>query len=451
MQYDLIIVGGGPGGYTAAAKAARQGLSTLLIERRALGGVCLNEGCIPTKTLLYSAKLWHSMQHADKYGVKVSPEEFSMKKVAARKSKVVRKLVLGVKAQMAEAGVKMIEGEASFSSPAADGSITVKVGEESYNARHLLLATGSESVIPPIPGLDMVDYWTSREALDIKELPKSVAIVGGGVIGMEFAAFFAMCGVEVHVVEMLPEILGSMDYETSAMLREAYSKMGVHFYLEHQVTSVSAEGLFVKSGDESFTIAAERILISVGRRPNVELLAPLALEMQGRGVKVDSQMRTSQPNVWAIGDVTGFSLLAHTAVREGEVAIDSMLGKTTEMNYEAIPGVVYTLPEVAGVGKSEQQLQSEGTPYIVKKLPMTYSGRFVAENEQGQGQCKVLLDGEDHILGVHMIGNPCSELIVLAATAIEKGMTGHELASVVFPHPTVAEILKETLESSVHI
>lgn len=448
LTHDLIILGGGPAGYTAAERAARGGLNTLLIEKRALGGVCLNEGCIPTKTLLYSAKIWHLAEDAKKYGIEASADQFLMDKVNARKNKVVRKLVAGIKGKMTNAGVTVVTGEGEILPPTTPEEYSVKVGEETYTAPRLLLASGSETSIPPIPGLDTVDYWTSREALESKELPKSIAIIGGGVIGMEFAAFYNRVGVEVHVIEMLPEILGGMDSEMGALLRAEYTKLGVKFYLRHKVTSVAPDGVTVEFEGNSFVIPTERILLSVGRRPVTEKLSLPGLEMEGRGVKVDATMRTSLPGVYAAGDVTGYSLLAHTAVREAEVAVDNMLGKNAQMSYRAIPGIIYTQPEVAGVGMTEDQLKKEGISYRKHQLPMAFAGRFVAENEMANGVCKILIGEDDTLLGAHMLGNPASELIVVIAVAIERGIKAHELASVVFPHPTVGEIIKETIESS---
>lgn len=448
LTHDLIILGGGPAGYTAAERAARGGLNTLLIEKRALGGVCLNEGCIPTKTLLYSAKIWHLAEDAKKYGIEASADQFLMDKVNARKNKVVRKLVAGIKGKMTNAGVTVVTGEGEILAPTTPQEYSVKVGEETYTAPRLLLASGSETFVPPIPGLDTVEYWTSHEALESKELPKSIAIIGGGVIGMEFAAFYNRVGVEVHVIEMLPEILGGMDSEMGALLRAEYTKLGVKFYLRHKVTSVAPDGVTVEFEDNSFVIPTERILLSVGRRPVTEKLSPLGLEMEGRGVKVDATMRTSLPGVYAAGDVTGYSLLAHTAVREAEVAVDNMLGKNAQMSYRAIPGIIYTQPEVAGVGMTEDQLKKEGISYRKHQLPMAFAGRFVAENEMANGVCKILIGEDDTLLGAHMLGNPASELIVVIAVAIERGIKAHELASVVFPHPTVGEIIKETIESS---
>lgn len=448
MKYDVAIIGGGPAGYTAAEKAAAGGLSTVLFEKNALGGVCLNEGCVPTKTLLYSAKVYDTIKHAQKYAVKAENPTFDFPKIIARKNKVVKKLTAGIRMKMTEHGVVVVNGEAEIKGRSADGTISIVCGEETYEAANLLLCTGSETVIPPIPGLAETDYWTSREALQTKELPASLVIIGGGVIGMEFASFFNSMGTEVHVVEMLDKILGPMDKELSEMLQVEYAKRGIRFYLGHKVTAVHGGEVTVEKDGESFVIEGEKVLLSVGRRPvtkgfGLETLSP---EPFRNGIKVNQYMQTSLPNVYACGDITAFSLLAHTAVSEAEVAVKHILGKAgAGMSYKAIPGVVYTNPEIAGVGKTEEELQAEGIPYIVKKLPMAFSGRFVAENEQGNGVCKLILSEDETVIGAHLLGNPASELVVIAGIAIEKGMTAEELKSIVFPHPTVGEIIKEAL------
>lgn len=448
MKYDVAIIGGGPAGYTAAERAAAGGLSTLIFEKNALGGVCLNEGCVPTKTLLYSAKVYDTIKHAPKYAVKAENPTFDFPKIIARKNKVVKKLTAGIRMKMTEHGVVVVNGEAEIKGRAADDTLSISCGEETYEAANLLICTGSESVIPPIPGLAETAYWTSREALQSKELPASLVIIGGGVIGMEFASFFNSMGTEVHVVEMLDKILGPMDRELSEMLQAEYAKRGVKFYLGHKVTGVHGTEVSVEKDGETFILHGEKVLLSVGRRPvtkgfGLETIAP---EPFRNGIRVNEFMQTSIPNVYACGDITAFSLLAHTAVSEAEVAINHILGKTsTGMSYKAIPGVVYTNPEIAGVGKTEEELQAEGIPYTVKKIPMAFSGRFVAENEMGNGVCKLILAEDETIIGAHLLGNPASELIVIAGLAIEKGMKADELKAIVFPHPTVGEIIKEAL------
>lgn len=447
MKYQVIIIGGGPAGYTAAEAAGKAGLSVLLIEKKNLGGVCLNEGCIPTKTLLYSAKTVDNARHASKYAVNVSDVSFDLGKIIARKSKVVRKLVLGVKSKLTSNKVDLVTGEAQIVGPGR-----VRCGEEMYEGENLILCTGSETFIPPIPGIETVDYWTHREALDNKELPASLAIVGGGVIGMEFASFFHSLGVEVTVIEMMDEILGGMDKELSALLRADYAKRGIKFLLSTKVVGLaqSNEGTVVsyENAEGSGSIVAQRLLMSVGRRPVTKGfgLENLDLEKTERGaIRVNSRMQTSLPGVYVCGDLTGFSLLAHTAVREAEVAVHTILGKEDEMSYRAIPGVVYTNPEIAGVGETEESATAKGLIYRVVKLPMAFSGRFVAENEGVNGVCKLLIGKNEQIIGAHVLGNPASEIIVLAGTAIELGLTAAQWKKIVFPHPTVGEIFREAL------
>ena len=446
MKYQVAIIGGGPAGYTAAEAAARAGLSVVLFEKRALlGGVCLNEGCIPTKTLLYSAKVYDTTRHAQKYAISVQEPIFDLPKIIARKQKVVRKLVLGIKSRLTAAGVTMVTGEAEV----ADKS-HVKCGGELYECDNLLLCAGSETFIPPIPGVEGVPYWTHRDALDCKQLPQSLVIVGGGVIGMEFASFFNSLGTKVTVIEMLDEILGGMDRELSALLRADYAKRGVTFLTSTKVVSLEGDASSVRVSVENAggasVIEAEKVLLSVGRRPVLKGfgLENLDVEKDERGrLRVDSHMQTSLPGVYACGDLTGFSLLAHTAVREAEVAVRHIAGQADEMSYAAIPGVVYTNPEIAGVGETEESLQRKGIACRTVKLPMAYSGRFVAENEGVNGVCKLILSENDIILGAHVLGNPASEIIVQAGMAISLGLTAGQWARMVFPHPTVGEIFKE--------
>lgn len=457
MKYQVAIIGGGPAGYTAAEAAGKAGLSVVLFEKQNLGGVCLNEGCIPTKTLLYSAKTYDGARHASKYAVSAAEVSFDLSKIIARKQKVVRKLVLGVKGKLTAHGVAIVSGEATI----VDKN-HVQCGETVYECDNLLLCTGSETFVPPIPGVDTVPYWTHREALDNKELPASLAVIGGGVIGMEFASFFNSLGVQVTVIEMLDEILGGgMDRELAGMLRAEYTKRGIRFMTSTKVVSLAEASSEASSSESPLiqvnyetpdgtpgSLVAQRLLMSVGRRPVLKGfgLENLDLEKTERGnILVNERMQTSLPGVYACGDLTGFSLLAHTAVREAEVAIHAILGCEDAMSYRAIPGVVYTNPEIAGVGETEESLQRKGIAYRTAKLPMAYSGRFVAENEGVNGVCKLLLAEDDTVLGAHVLGNPASEIITLAGMAIELRLTAEQWKKMVFPHPTVGEIFKEAL------
>lgn len=455
MNFDLAIIGGGPAGYVAAGRAGHAGLSVVLFEKNELGGVCLNEGCIPTKTLLYSAKMYEHACHSDKYGVSAQDVTLDVGAVFKRKEKVVKKLVGGVRAQMRNASVEVVREHASIVSKEADGFV-LSAGEETYSARNVLVCTGSEAVVPPIPGLREglgSTVLTSREILLLPEKPERLVIIGGGVIGMEFASFFNSSGTEVTVVEMMPKILGPMDAEISSMLQAQYEKKGVRFHLGCRVTAVEGNGVVFETAEGTeCRVAGDRILVSVGRRAVLEGIGlenigvELALNAAGRpfGIKVDAQMRTSVAGVYAAGDVTGFSMLAHTASREGEVAVNTILGREDRMRYNAVPGVVYTNPEVAGVGLTEADAASKGIAVEVLRLPMAFSGRFVAENERGEGLCKILVS-EGVVVGVHMLGNPSSEVISAACVAIDKDLSVESLKSVIFPHPSVSEILKETL------
>ena len=452
---DLAIIGGGPGGYVAAERAGAAGLQTVLFEKRELGGVCLNEGCIPTKTLLYSAKVYNYAVHGGDYGVSVEGASYDYGKIVGRKDKVVKKLVGGVKAKMKGAGVKVVKGDAVIEGRSAEG-ITVRCGEESYTVRNLLICAGSEAMVPPIPGLKEAGdvIVTNREILALKEQPKELVVIGGGVIGMEFAAFYNTLGTKVTVVEMLPKILGPLDDEISTSLQAVYAKRGIQFNLRCKVTGIEGNTVVYEDPDGKVCrVSGDKILVSVGRRANISgyglesLGVEMLLNRGGKpcGIKVDDRMRTNVPGVYAAGDVTGFSMLAHTASREGEVAVNNILGKQDHMRYDAIPGIVYTNPEVAGVGLTEEQAKASGRDYAVVKLPMTYAGRFIAENEHPEGICKLIVGKKYHeVLGAHMMGNPCSEIIHSMCIAIENEMTLEQLQEVVFPHPTVSEIIKET-------
>ena len=454
-MYDLAIIGGGPGGYVAAERAGAAGLKVVLFEKKSLGGVCLNEGCIPTKTLLYSAKVYNYAVNGDHYGVYVEKPSFKYEEFVQRKDKVVRKLVGGIKAAMKGFKVEVVNADAVITGRGADG-ITIKAADTDYIAKNLLICTGSEAAVPPFPGLKEAGdvIVTNREILALKEQPKEIVIIGGGVIGMEFAAFYNTLGTKVTVVEMLPKILGPLDDEISAMLQNIYAKRGINFCLRCKVTGIEGNTVVYEDPEGKVCrVAGDKILVSVGRRANFQGIGlesigvELALNPAGRpyGIKVDEHMRTNIPNVYAAGDVTGFSMLAHTASREGEVAVNNILGKKDVMRYNAIPGVVYTNPEVAGVGVTEEEAKKKGLDYKVIKLPMAYSGRFVAENEGGEGICKIIVGARYHeVLGVHMLGNPCSEILQSMCMAIEQEMTVEQLKEVVFPHPTVSEIIKET-------
>ena len=452
-MFDLGIIGAGPAGYTAAEHAAKSGLKVVLFEKNELGGVCLNEGCIPTKTLLYSAKLYDNARNSSKYGIVVENAAFDYGKIVARKNKIVRKLVAGIRAKMNHDNIAVVKSDAQILSK-EEKKIIVSSNGENYSFRNLLICTGSENLIPPIPGISEENAWTSREALASKEYPQSIVIIGAGVIGMEFAGFYNSLGAEVTLIEMQSEILGNMDKETSRILREEFMKRGVKFHLDSKVLKVENDEVFFETNGEVQFVKVEKILLSVGRKPNTQGfgLENLGVEMHHKGgILVDERMQTSVPNVYAVGDVTGSWMLAHTAIREAEVAVNHILGEYDSMSYRAVPSIIYTNPEVASVGETEENLQQKDVKYKALRLPMTYSGRFVAENEGATGLCKILVDEDDNILGIHLVGNASSEIITLATLAIEQKMTTVQWQKSIFPHPTVSEIIKETLHTELKI
>ncbi len=449
--YDLIVIGGGPAGYLAAERAGNSGLSTLLFEKGSLGGVCLNEGCIPSKALLYSAKLYDGAVHSEKFGVTVDKAVLNHEVVINRKNKIVRVLTAGVKGKLKRSNVTVI-GELAQIAGKNAGGFNVKAGDILYTGKNLLIATGSVPVIPQIKGIgEAIEkgfVLTNREILNLKEVSKSLVVVGGGIIGMEMASYFNSAGSKVTVIEMLGHIAGNADREISDRLMKNYQKKGIEFLLEAKVTEVKdTEVIFGYNGKTS-SIPADKVLVSVGRRAATQGLGleSLGIETDKGAIITNEHGMTNVPGVYAAGDVNGKSMLAHTAYREAEVCIDNILGKKSVMKYDSIASVIYTNPEVACVGETEVTAGEKGINFEVVKLPMTYSGRYVAENEGGDGFCKVIADKDSKsIIGVHMIGSYSSEIIYGAAMMVEKKMSIDDIKEFIFPHPTVSEIIKETI------
>jgi dihydrolipoamide dehydrogenase len=445
-MYDLVVIGAGPGGYEAAAYAAKLGMNTALCEMGDLGGTCLNVGCIPTKTLLRSARAFSDCHEAGLYGVKIDCEPtLDMKAVQERKSTVVSTLRKGVAGMLKGAKVDMIQGRAELVRPGR-----VAVDDRTLETANVLLAMGSVPAVPPIPGLkDSPAVLDSTGILELNEIPESLVVIGGGVIGLEFACFFAEFGSEVTVVEMLPRIAPVVDADIAKRLMSELKRAGITFHLSSRVTGIDGHTLhFTDEKGDAHEITGTVILNSTGRTP-VTWTAGLdkaGVDFDRKGVRTDEFGKTNLPGVWAAGDVTGRCLLAHSATREGMVAVNNMAGRADRMRFGAVPSVIYTHPEVAQVGATEEELQARGVAYRKAVVPMAIAGRFTVEYAGKSGTVKVLVS-EQHgqILGIHMIGGACGEFVASAAAMIELELCVENVREIVFPHPTVSEALKEAI------
>jgi dihydrolipoamide dehydrogenase len=451
MVYDLIVLGGGPAGYLACERAAHAGLKVLLAEERFIGGVCLNEGCIPSKTYLYAAKLKDGAEHGEKYGVFAKETRLDHGIVNSRKDKVVKTLTGGIRAALKGLGVEIVEAHGQIAGKCAEG-YEISAGGSKYQGKRLLIATGSTAAMPPIPGLkeqfEAGFALTNREILDIKEIPQKLVVIGGGVIGLEMASYFNSAGSKVTVIEMLEQVGGPIDIDIAKLLKKAYEKKGIEFKMGCRVTRVEAGRVVYEEAGKEQSAEADKVLLSIGRvaRTRDIGLETIGVLTERTGIVTDEKMKTNIPEVYAAGDVNGKSMLAHTAYREAEVAVNNMLGIKDKMSYSAIPGVIYTNPEVAGVGETEQSAKQKGLDVTVKSISMRYAGRYVAENEGGDGIIKIIVDNKwNRLVGVHMICNYASEIIWGADVLVEKGMTIDQIKKIVFPHPTVSEIIREAI------
>ncbi|MEK7415282.1 MAG: dihydrolipoyl dehydrogenase [Planctomycetota bacterium] len=453
--YDLIVIGAGPAGYVAAERAGERKLKTLLIEREDhLGGVCLNWGCIPTKTMLACSKLFYQAGHGAAFGVATIGLSFDLAAVQARKQKVQDGLRQGIRGLMRKYGVTVVKGDAKLvAAPSGDKPAQIAVGSTTYAAKDVLIATGSRPAKPPIPGLDLPNVVDSSGILGLTKLPKRLAIIGGGVIGVEFACFFAQVGVAVEVVELMNEITPGVDPDCARILRNELEGKGVVFRLGHKVAAVTADGVSaVDPQGQPVSVAADLVLCCTGRTPNTDGIGLDKLNIDApRGlIKVDERGRTNVPGIWAAGDCCSRIMLAHVASRQAEVVVDNLAGGDDRMRWRAVPGVIYTSPEVAGVGLTEATAQADGVPITVAKWPLAANGRFIAENE-GRGLCKVIVHKTDRrVLGVHIVGGAASEMIAGATTAIEAELRIDELAQIIWPHPTVSEAQKDAIWPLLH-
>ena len=462
-MYDTIIIGGGPAGYLAAERLGHEKKKVLLIEERRLGGTCLNEGCIPTKTLLNSAKQFVHAREAEKFGVKIQGVSFEWAAVQNWKTEVVAKLRGGIESQMKRFGVEVMNGRGEIiAPPAGEKPAKVKIvtpnGEKTeHEGKTLLVCAGSAPVMPPIPGVKgnplVVD---STGLLAIESVPQRLAVIGGGVIGVEFAGLFSALGSQVTVIEMMDEIVPFMDKEQAPVLRRAMK--GVDFKLGCKVAKIDGAAVHYTAKDgRDEKREADLVLMAVGRQPVLHTwgAAAAGIDTGPKGVVVDDRMRTNIPQIWAAGDVTGKSLLAHCAYRMGEVAVADILAalgvqpadKSNRMRYNAIPWAVYGITEAAGVGITEQEAAAQGIPILKASLPMKVSGRFAAENTfAGAGAVKVIADaGNRRILGIHAVGAYAPEFIWGGAALIEQEFRINEVKQLIFPHPTVSELIRDAV------
>lgn len=453
-MFDVIVIGGGPGGYLAAERLGHRGKKVLVIEKQYMGGTCLNVGCIPTKTLLNSAKHYLHAKEAGQFGVHTDNVSFNMTEMMSWKEQVVKTLRSGVTASVKKCGAQIIEGTGVIVAP---GSVKVAETGETYQAKAILVAAGSVPAMPPIPGAkDNPAVVDSTGLLSVEACPERLCVIGGGVIGIEFASLFGTLGSQVSVVEMMDEIIPPMDKDQAPLLRKALHNTTFHLGCKVERLEGGTVHFTTKDGKQE-SVTADLVLMAVGRRSETQSWGgkEIGVDITPKGVNVDDRMRTNISGIWAAGDVNGRSMLAHSAYRMAEVAVNdicSYLDGTENrdlMRYNAIPWVVYSIPEAAGVGMTQQEAESKGLAVKTASVPMLVSGRFIAENgTKATGTVKVVVDVQtDIILGVHILGPYASEMIWGAAALIENEMRVQDVKQMIFPHPTVCEAIREAIWS----
>lgn len=456
LDCDIAIIGGGPGGYVAAIKAAQMGAKVVLIEKDALGGTCLNRGCIPTKSFVRSAQVLNTVKHSGIFGVVTEEASIDLKKVVEQKNAVVSQLTTGIKHLLSRNGVTVVEGRGVFQD---DHTIMVKRtnGETTVKAKNIIIATGSRPARIPIPGTDSDKVITSDQALQLEKLPRSMVIIGGGVIGMEFAFVFASFGVSVSVVEALDQCLVSCDDDIcTENARHAASK-GIRIFTGAKVNEIvkteTGECLvsFVQDQVTKY-ISAELVLLSVGRKPYTDELGLEQLEIQyneyGRGIAVNNKMQTNIPHIYAIGDVTNKLQLAHVASHQGLVAVRNIMGEPCEMDYSVVPSAIFTDPEIATVGMCEKSAKQAGVDVVVGKFPFMANGKALTYGET-DGFVKLITDkATGKIVGGSIIGLHATDLVAEIALAIQNGLTAEQLSETIHAHPTTAEVMPEAALSA---
>lgn len=455
-NYDIAVVGGGPGGYVAAIKAAQLGYKTVLFEGHKVGGVCLNYGCIPTKTLLKTAKLFKEIKHASTFGIDIESTGATLNwvKMMKRKDKIVKQLTQGVAMLLKHNGVDVISDFAS-----AGDAKTLLCGGETYGYKHLIIATGSTPKMPNIKGLQesfeqgiVVD---STGALAMPETPNSVVILGGGVIAVEFATLYSALGIEVTLIQRSSEILSNLDDDVKATMGKHLGRSGVTIHTDTAIEKIDGHEVHYTHQGEAKVAKGDYILASLGRAPNLTGLEKLGLKTGKRGVEVDANLRTSAPDVYAIGDVNGNLMLAHVASAEGIVAVETIHGEGVPIDYENIPSCIYSFPEVAVTGLTEAQAKERGHDVITSKFPIAVNGKALAEGES-VGFVKLVADAKyGEVLGVHIVASHATDMISEAAVSMQLEGTLEDLARTVHPHPTLSEIVMEAahgaLGSPIHM
>lgn len=446
MEKQIVVIGGGPGGYVAAIRAAQLGAKVILVEKEKIGGTCLNVGCIPTKSLLHSAEVLTHAKDGKKFGIELRIENINWSVVMKRKEQVVNQLVKGVEGLMKSNQIEVIKGTASFMD---EKTVIVESETESFQLKpdKIILATGAKPAIPPIKGLELVPWLDSQAALRLEQPPNELIIIGGGVIGIEFATIFQRFGSQVTIVEEQSEILPAMDQELAALLRKKLTKEGVRFLLGKRVTAVSQaeEKLTISLGKEQIT--GDKLLVAVGRRSFVEGLGLENTQIQTKcgSIVINSQLQTSQSNVYAIGDCVGEVLLAHYASAQGETAAENALGASINFDGSVIPGCVYSDPEFAGVGLTEEQAKEKEIPYITGKFPLKANGKALVTRKT-YGFAKVLIHADTHeIVGVHLLCERATDMIAEAAVLLQQKATMETVIETIHPHPTVSEIFREAV------
>jgi dihydrolipoamide dehydrogenase len=452
-SFDVVIIGSGPGGYVSAIRCAQLGFKTAIIEKYStLGGTCLNVGCIPSKALLASSHHYEELQHFANHGIEVSGEiKVNLEKMIARKQAVVDQTSGGVKFLMDKNKITVFEGIGSFESATQIKVIKNDASSEIIEAKYTIIATGSKPSSLPFISIDKERIITSTEALKLKEVPKHLVIIGGGVIGIELGQVYLRLGAQVSVVEYLDQIIPGMDGGLSKELTKVLKKQGMKFYTSHKVKSVERNGNNVtvqadNAKGETITLEGDYCLVAVGRRPYTDGLnaEKAGVKLTDRGqVEVNNHLQTNVPNIYAIGDVVRGAMLAHKAEEEGVLVAETLAGQKPHIDYNLIPGVVYTWPEVAAVGKTEEQLKEAGVAYKAGSFPFKALGRARAGGDL-DGFVKILADAKtDEVLGIHMIGARCADLIAEAVTAMEFRASAEDISRMSHAHPTFAEAIKE--------